>query len=96
MAFPLADSAIEDWAETIKRLSPETTTDQLQEVIDKFMTNRCHWKEKQGIQNIFRGIDLLKIGPKEYYCEEKKMKYRIFGSIEGGNRRLIYENDKEF
>lgn len=66
--FPLADIQIEDWAASLKRLAPKCTEAELRTVLDKFMTGRTKWDVKQGIQNLFRGIELLKLNKGEYFC----------------------------
>ena len=96
VSFPFSDIQIEDWMKNIIQMRPETTTEELNLVMDKFLDGRCKWNHKESLSNIFRGLNLLKLEPKEYYCEEKRMKYRIYGSVEQGNKRFIYENDKEF
>jgi hypothetical protein len=92
--YPLGDTQIEDWASNIKRLSPSTTSDDIRLIMDKFMTGRTIWNKSEGIQNIFRGINLLIIQKGEYLDESAGMKYRIYG--EHPNTRKIYENDREF
>ncbi len=93
--FPLSETQIEDWSSTLKRLAPNVTDQQLQTVLDKFATNRTKWNEKQGIQNIFRGLELLKLNKGEFYCEEKQMKYRNYCTSPESFIR-IYENEKDF
>lgn len=95
VAFPLSETQMEDWATTLKRLAPNVTNETLQIVLDKFATNRTKWNEKQGIQNIFRGIDLLTLQKGEFYCEEKQMKYRNYQTSPGSSIK-IYENEREF
>ena len=93
--FKLTPIELEDWSKDIVEHSPKTTAGQLKLVIDKFKTNRTHWNDKKGIQNIFRGIDLLEIKKGEYFCEEKQMKYRLFCTSPNSFVR-IYENEREF
>lgn len=96
VSFPFSDIQIEDWMKNILQMRPETTIEELNLVMDKFIDGRCKWNHKESLSNIFRGLNLLKLEKGEYYCAEKKMKYRVYGSVDQGNRRLIYENDKEF
>jgi hypothetical protein len=56
VAYPLTDPQIEVWAKTIYRLRPETTVDELNEIMDSFMTGVNEWDTKLGIQNIFKAI----------------------------------------
>lgn len=93
--FKLTETEMEDWSRDIAELSPNTTAGELKLVLDKFKTNRTKWDVKQGIQNIFRGIELLKLNKGEYFCEEKQMKYRNYCTSPNSFIK-IYENDREF
>ena len=86
---------MEDWSKDLAELAPNNTYGDIKLVIDKFKTNRTKWNEKQGIQNIFRGLELLKLEKGEHLDTEKGMKYRVYGAGMPCERR-IYENDREF
>jgi hypothetical protein len=93
--FDFPPEKIASWCLMIKAQRPETTIAELELVITKFLDGRSKWNHKEALPNIFRGLSLLKLEPREYYDEEKGMKYRIYGS-DSTNRRRIYENDREF
>lgn len=93
--FPFSDNQIEDWSKIILKLRPQTTIKELETVFEKFVDGRSKWNHKESLPNIFRGIELLKINPGEFFDEEKQMKYRNFCTSPNTFRR-IYENDKEF
>jgi hypothetical protein len=93
--FPFPSEQIADWCIIIKDRRPEVTMAQLKTVLDKFVDGRSKWNHKESLPNIFRGLDLLKINPGEFFDEEKQMKYRNFCTSPNTFRR-IYENDKEF
>lgn len=59
VSFPITNSQIEDWAAKIQQLSPETTIDELNNIIDLFATNKLHWDRNIGVQNIIYGIKHL-------------------------------------
>lgn len=54
--YPLTDRQIEDWSNEIVRLCPQTSPEDLLEIIDKFMVGRYVWDNKSGIQNMFKAI----------------------------------------
>lgn len=94
--FPYPSEQIADWCNILKEQRPDVTMEQLKTVFTKFLDGRSKWNHKESLPNIIRGIDLLKINDREFYDEEKKMKYRTWGCIEAANLRRIYENDREF
>ncbi len=95
VSFPISDIQIEDWYKTIARIRPQTTPDELQLVMDKFLDGRSKWDHRESLPNIIRGLNLLTLNKGEYLDTEKGMKYRVFGSDQSNFKR-IYENDREF
>lgn len=58
-SFPLADSQIEMWAQSINRLLPDLSLEKLQQVIDKMKMGEIEYDKNLGVQNIFLGIKSL-------------------------------------
>lgn len=52
--YPLADSQIEDFANTLEELIPELTPVQLKRMIDRFKVGVYEWDRNKLIQNIFK------------------------------------------
>lgn len=58
--FPMSKEETELWTSTIFRLEPKTTVQELQEVIDGFITGRYNFDKDLGIRNIFKALKLLR------------------------------------
>lgn len=57
MSYPLTETQIEQWSETIARLRPEATTEQISWVIDRFLSGVWEFDKDLGIANIIRGLE---------------------------------------
>jgi len=56
VAYPLTDTQIAEWARCIIHLRPETTSDELQNIMNKFITAEYDYDTRKGIQNIFKHL----------------------------------------
>jgi|GEM_PF-3465221 len=64
--YPLSDSQIEDWSKVINRLLPDLDLYDLSGMIDKMIIGEIEYDNKEGIQNIFRGLDNYRRGGMVY------------------------------
>lgn len=69
--FRVEDFIIEQWSITVSRMLPDVTSDEIQQLMDDFMTGEIEYDHKLGIQNIFKGI--TEKFPSKYY--KPKMVY---------------------
>lgn len=56
ITYSLAPPQIADWAKCIVELEPDIDNYELKSVIDKYKRGIYEWDQREGIQNIFRGI----------------------------------------
>ena len=52
MAFPLTEIQIENWAETIVRLCPDSTPEQVLEIVDNYLKGVWYFDKDKGIANL--------------------------------------------
>lgn len=57
IAYPLTDSMLESWINNLLRLQPEITIEQLDEVMDKFITGEVEFFPNKGLTNIFLALN---------------------------------------
>lgn len=57
VAYPLTDVMIESWANHLLRLRPQVTIEQLDKILDKFITGEYEYVTNKGLSNIILVID---------------------------------------
>jgi len=86
LSYPMTDGMIESIVSNILRLRPETTINDLNNVIDDFLTNKREYIASKGISNIFRELEKLNeskkdIPPFEFDFEEHGGDMRLFEQL---------------
>lgn len=56
VAYPISDTMLEVWANTLNELEPEITPDAVKWIIDKMKVGIIDFDNRKGIQNIFEGF----------------------------------------
>ena len=60
-SFSLSKVEIIEWAQSIQRLCPDLDLDKLNFVIDRMKLGEISYDQKEGIQNIFRGLNMVTV-----------------------------------
>lgn len=63
--FRVDDAIIEMWSVSLSRIDDRITPEEVQELMDAFMTGEIEYDNKIGIQNIFKGLE-IKFASKYY------------------------------
>ncbi len=55
-SFPMPDTMLEFWANSINELEPELTPDVVKWIADRMKTGHIQYDHRLGIQNVFNGF----------------------------------------
>lgn len=55
-SFPISDSMLEIWAESLMELEPEITPDVIKWIINQMKMGFISYNQNEGMQNIFNGF----------------------------------------
>ena len=56
VAYPISDTMLEVWANTLSELEPEITPEVVKWIVDKMKLGMLDFDNRKGIQNIFEGF----------------------------------------
>ena len=60
VAYPINDKIIELWSENLIRLMPETTVEELNSLIDRYLLGEMVYAPEKGLGNITANLKILR------------------------------------